>query len=141
MDLLPLSAFERLGSLWLPLPTSPAPTAREPRPEPPTIRMVGDRRMQCKDIPDDAFLNAVRRTPGVGGSLAPDAWRMRWDVQAELEKATGPIPENLFLAKARRLGRRRLLGGCTECTCRGDYHIAADCPHPSCCPKDNGGGR
>jgi hypothetical protein len=96
--------------------------------------MVGGRRMQCKDIPDEAFLDAVRRTPGCDGSLEPHAWRMRWEVQTELEKTLGPIPENLFLAKARRLGRRGLLGGCTECSCRGDYHVAADCPYPSCCP-------
>lgn len=134
MDLLPLSAFERLGALWLPRPTLPAAPAPVPKPEPPTIRMVGGRRMQCKDIPDEVFLDAVRRTPGYDGSTKPDVWRMRWNVQAELEKELGPIPENLFLAKARRLGRRGLLGGCTECTCRGDYHIAADCPHPSCCP-------
>lgn len=96
--------------------------------------------MQCKDIPDDAFLNAVRRTPGVDGTTEPHAWRMRWEVQAELEKELGPIPENLFLAKAKRLGRRGLLGGCTDCGCRGDYHIATECPWPSCCQPRNPGG-
>ncbi|MEW2302011.1 hypothetical protein AB0958_18895 [Streptomyces sp. NPDC006655] len=96
--------------------------------EPVTIRMVGERRMQCKDIPDDAFLAAVLRTPGYRGTpVEPHRWRSRQAVQAELEKVTGPIPENLFLAKARRLGRRGLLGGCTNCSCRGDYHIAAAC--------------
>ncbi|MHB9857597.1 hypothetical protein [Streptomyces sp. YIM S03343] len=129
MDPVPMSAFARTGALWLPAQTAPAA-----KPEPPaTIRLIGGRRMQCKDIPDEAFLDAVRRTPACDGSLAPDRWRMRWEVQAELEKTLGPIPENLFLAKARRLGRRKLLGGCTECTCRGDYHIAADCPWPDCC--------
>lgn len=148
MDVTPWGGFQRVGTLWLPRATTPAPMPvpwpdfpppplhpAPAKPEPPTIRMVGDRRMQCKDIPDDAFLDAVRRTPGVRGDMAPEAWRMRWEVQAELEKGLGPIPEKLFLAKARRLGRRGLLGGCTDCSCRGDYHIAAECPWDSCCPK------
>ncbi|MFD7016107.1 hypothetical protein [Streptomyces sp. NPDC059928] len=131
MNVVPFSVFERLGAFWLPRPT----TARvQPGVEPEPIRMIDGRRMQCKDILDDAFLDAVRRIPAVDGSMKPSGWRTRWNVQAELEKTLGPIPENLFLAKARRLGRRRLLGGCTECTCRGDYHIAADCPYPTCCP-------
>lgn len=131
MDVVPFFAFERIGALWLPRPAA-LPT--QPAPEPDSIRMIDGRPMQCKDIPDDAFLDAVRRIPAVDGSMKPSGWRTRWAVQAELETALGPIPEKLFLAKARRLGRRRLLGGCTECTCRGDYHIAADCPYPSCCP-------
>ncbi|WP_044472383.1 hypothetical protein [Streptomyces turgidiscabies] len=139
MDLVPMSVFERTGALWLP----PLAEVR-PEPElPATIRIVGDRRMQCKDIPDEAFLGAVRRTLGWASgkrSTAGEAWRMRWDVQAELEKETGPLPLNLFLAKARRLGRRRLLGGCTDCLCRGDYHIAVDCPWPTCCPPRNPSG-
>ncbi len=105
-------------------------------PEPVTIRLIDGRRMQCKDIPDDAFLDAVRRTPGYDGSTQPAVWRPRWKVQAELEKRLGPIPENLFLAKARRLGRRGLLGGCTDCSCRGDYHIAADCHAYGCCTME-----
>jgi hypothetical protein len=139
MDLVPTSAFERLGVLWLPRAV-PAPQSGIPRPapEPPpaTIRMVGGRRMQCKDIPDETFLDAVRRTPGtpVGN------WRMRWKVQAELEKQTGPIPENLFLAKVRRLFARGLLGGC-DCGCRGDYHLSEECNDPEhCCPPRNPSG-
>jgi hypothetical protein len=128
MDLVPLSDFARLGALWLPpwavRPADPA--------SPATIRMVDGRRMQCKDIPDEVFLDAVRRTAGVGGSFAPEAWRMRWHVEAELEKETGPIPERLLLAKAKKLTLRGLLGGC-YCGCRGDYHIATECPYESCC--------
>lgn len=87
--------------------------------------------MQCKDIPDDVFLDAVRLTPGTSASN----WRMRWDVQEHLEAALGPIPENLFLAKARRLCHRGLLGGC-PCGCRGDYHLPEDCNAMNCCePK------
>lgn len=98
------------------------------QPAPVTIRMVGDRRMQCKDIPDETFLDAVRATPsGYSGD-----WRNRHKVQATLEQAIGPVPENLFLAKARRLGERGLLGGCTRCSCLGDYHLSEDC-RSGCC--------
>lgn len=105
-----------------------AAAAEEPAPV--TICMVGNRRMQCKDIPDETFLDAVRSTPsGYSGD-----WRNRHKVQATLERATGPLPENLFLAKARRLGQRGLLGGCTRCTCRGDYHLPEDC-QSGCCAE------
>jgi hypothetical protein len=51
---------------------------------------------------------------------------MRWNVHAELETDVGPIPERLFLAKARGLMARGLLGGCA-CGCRGDYHLPEHC--------------
>jgi hypothetical protein len=137
VDPVPMSVFWRSGALWLPRPDIPA---LEPQPEPPTIRMVDGRRMQCKDIPDDVFLDAVRRTPGYDGSTDGSVWRLRWKVQETLEVEVGLLPERLFLAKARRLGQRGLLGGCTDCLCRGDYHIAADCPWPLCCPPRNPGG-
>jgi hypothetical protein len=82
--------------------------------------MVGDRRMQCKDIPDDVFLDAVRLTEPRG------RWRMRWNVQERLESVLGPIPENLLLAKARKLQAAEKLGGCM-CGCRGDYHLPEEC--------------
>lgn len=86
--------------------------------------------MKCKDIPDATFLDAVRRTAGTPSQN----WRMRWDVQATLEAAIGPVPENLFMAKARRLSVRKLLGGC-PCGCRGDFHPADECRAPGmCCP-------
>ncbi|MFJ2717422.1 hypothetical protein [Streptomyces sp. NPDC087437] len=85
--------------------------------------------MQCKDIPDETFLDSVRKTPTTPGTT----WRMRWDVQATLETALGPIPDNLFLAKARQLHRKGKLGGC-PCGCRGDLHLPKECrPNPHCC--------
>jgi hypothetical protein len=110
------------------------------------IRIVGGRRMQCKDIPNAAFLDAVRHAPGV--SSRPDSWRNRCSVQRELETVVGWLPERLFLAKARGLIRRRLLQGC-PCGCRGDYElpewrtgvrpalpgevpVTVPCPGPSC---------
>jgi hypothetical protein len=96
----------------------------------PDIRMIGDRKMQCKDIPDDLFFGAILVTPGVGGSLEPTNWRMRWDVRETLEEAIGPIPEKLFLAKAAKLIKAKKIGGC-ECGCRGDYHMP--CQYESCC--------
>jgi len=79
--------------------------------------------MQAKDIPDAIFLDAVRQTPGVDGTTRDVAWRLRWRVHDTLDRLLGwPVPENLLLAKARKLMRRGLLGGC-DCGCRGDYHI------------------
>lgn len=89
--------------------------------ERPTIRLLVDgRRMQCKDIPDAAVLDAVR-IPG-----DPGRWRMSWDVQQALEMVVGPLPDNLFRAKIRSLFARKILGGCA-CGCRGDFHLVTDC--------------
>lgn len=93
--------------------------------DPPTLRYIGGRLMQCKDIPDAAVCDAIRNTPGTGAP-APAPWRMRWEVQAALEEVTGPIPEKLFLAKIRRLFAKGLVGGC-DCGCRGDYHLTEEC--------------
>ncbi|MEU5181099.1 hypothetical protein AB0G49_13715 [Streptomyces longwoodensis] len=92
---------------------------------PPTIRLIGGRRMQCKDIPDAAVCDAIRRAPH-HNEPAGAPWRMRWDVQAELESRIGPVPERLFLAKMRRLFAKHLVGGC-DCGCRGDYHLTEEC--------------
>lgn len=80
-------------------------------------------RMACKDIPDAVFLAAVRETPPVDD---PAAWRTRWAVAVTLAAKLGisEIPERLLLAKADKLIRRKLLGGCA-CGCRGDFHILA----------------
>jgi hypothetical protein len=88
----------------------------------PTIRMIGDRKMQCKDIPDEEFLLAVKFTPTPDGRYDLHLWRMRWDVQATLEAVRGPIPTKLFLAKASKLIVADKLHGC-DCGCRGDYHF------------------
>lgn len=98
-----------------------------------TIRYVDGRRMQCKDLPDMVFLDALRDTPGVGGR--PSAWRMRWDVHDTLEEHVGPVPLNLLLAKARKLEAAGKLGGCT-CGCRGDWHPADECNDPFCCGRE-----
>jgi hypothetical protein len=84
--------------------------------------------VQCKDIPDDVFVAAVRNAP----ALSSARWRMRWDVAAELESAIGHVPDNLFMAKARRLIARGLIGGC-PCGCRGDWHPADECTYPERC--------
>ncbi len=92
---------------------------------PPQIRMFGDRRMQCKDIPDHVFLGAMLRTLAVDGTLKPTSWRMRWHVHAELEQTIGFVPENLMLAKARKLMAAGKMHGC-PCGCRGDYHLPCE---------------
>ncbi|MBV1940841.1 hypothetical protein KUF83_30365 [Streptomyces sp. BV286] len=91
----------------------------------PTIRLINGRRMQCKDIPDEAMCDAVRRVPPPSRPGAAP-WRMAWDVQAALEAEIGPVPDKLFLAKIRKLFAKRLLGGC-DCGCRGDYHLTEEC--------------
>jgi hypothetical protein len=97
------------------------------------IRLIDGRPMQCKDIPDATFLDAVRRVPGTSSM----GWRMSWDVHDELESAVGPVPGNLFLAKARRLIARGLMGGC-PCGCRGDFHPADECGYPERCCRQTG---
>lgn len=105
------------------------PDLRDQQMRPAGIRLIGARRMQCKDISDEAFLDAVRHTPGISTAN----WRMRWNVHAELEAAVGPIPENLFLAKARKLIAAGKMGGC-PCGCRGDWHLPDECSGgPTCC--------
>lgn len=89
---------------------------------------------KCSDIPDLEFLRAIdeclRRIPH------PADWAMRWNVRAVLAghpKAVGTpdasqdwpgVPENLVLAKARKLIRRGLMSGCA-CGCRGDFEVTA----------------
>ncbi|AKZ59224.1 hypothetical protein SAM23877_6179 [Streptomyces ambofaciens ATCC 23877] len=87
--------------------------------------------MQCKDIPDATFLDAVRTAP----ASSAIGWRNRWDVHEALEAVMGhEIPSNLLMAKARRLESRGLLGGCT-CGCRGDWHPSDECGDRTyCCP-------
>lgn len=86
--------------------------------------------MQAKDIPDDVFLGAVLDTPYSG----PGPWRFRDDVKKTLERMLGHrVPEKLFLAKARKLGQQQKLEGCTDCTCRGDYHLPFECYLARCC--------
>lgn len=85
------------------------------------IRLIGGRRMQCKDIPADAFLDAVR------SSCAETGTANRADVAAHLENYIGPVPWNLFLAKARQLIRAGKLDGCA-CGCAGDFRVRAQDP-------------
>ena len=92
------------------------------------IRLIDGRRMQCKDIPDAVFLEAVRHTPG----LAASNWRMIWNVHDALEAQVGLVPWNLLLAKARKLIDAGKLGGC-PCGCRGDWHLPEECNGYNCC--------
>ena len=92
------------------------------------IRLIDGRRMQCKDIPDAVFLDAVRRTPGTSAMN----WRMIWNVRDALEAQVGPVPWNLLLAKARKLIAAGEMGGC-DCGCRGDWHLPDECNGCNCC--------
>lgn len=88
--------------------------------------------MKCADIDDDVFLAAVAATTPMHPGLS--VWRFRGDVKTTLDEMLGhPIPERLFLAKARKLGLKGKLSGCTDCTCRGDYHLPEECRARRCC--------
>ena len=73
--------------------------------------------MQCKDIPDELFLEAVRAC-----ALTQSGWAMRWDVGAALDVIMGPVPEKLVMAKAKKLIKAGKMDGCT-CGCRGDFQL------------------
>ncbi|MFF1684483.1 MULTISPECIES: hypothetical protein [unclassified Streptomyces] len=79
--------------------------------------------MQCKDIPDEMFRDAIRKAP----HAVAISWRMAWAVHEELEELLGrEVPVNLFFAKARKLVDAGKIGGCA-CGCRGDFHLPEDC--------------
>ncbi|MFD7995539.1 hypothetical protein [Streptomyces mexicanus] len=82
-----------------------------------SIRYINGRPMQCKDIPDLMFLEAVREATETSTANV-------WKVQELLENVMGPIPWNLLLAKARRLIAAGKLTGCA-CGCRGDFAVPA----------------
>lgn len=73
--------------------------------------------MQCKDIPDALFLEAIRVS-----ARTVSGWAMRWDVHTALEAVMGPVPEKVVLAKAKKLIRSGKMDGCT-CGCRGDFQL------------------
>jgi len=81
--------------------------------------------MKCKDIPDQALLDAVDETdPMHGDPDDPSAWRNTSAVISTLSRKMGvEVPERLFLAKARKLIDRKVLFGCA-CGCRGDFHTS-----------------
>ena len=87
-----------------------------------SIRLMNGRRMQCKDIPDEKFLDAVRST--ARGAYPPTT--TGYAVRDVLEQYLGHIPFNLLQAKARRLIQRGLIDGC-GCGCRGDFSIPDEC--------------
>lgn len=69
--------------------------------------------MQAKDIPDEAFLAAVRVVNEV---------ERRWALYGDLMSTFPGIPYKVLRAKADRLIRRGLLDGCA-CGCRGDFRL------------------
>jgi hypothetical protein len=72
-------------------------------------------RLQCKDIPDENFLNAIRKVrEGING------WASMWRVSEALG-----IDDKLCCAKARSLIKRGLADGC-PCGCRGDFIVVGE---------------
>lgn len=94
--------------------------------------------MQCKDIPDEVFLAAVRTASRLTGG----GWVMLWDLgcvlagnpehldslRAHDDHPLGEcFPWRLTRAKADKLIKRGLLEGCS-CGCRGDFYIPGEWP-------------
>lgn len=92
--------------------------------------------MQCKDIANEVFLDAVRTASRLSGG----GWAMSWDVGCVLaghpehiaqtgshaDYALGEcFPWRLVRAKARKLIDNGLLDGC-PCGCRGDFEIPGE---------------
>jgi len=92
--------------------------------------------LQCKDIGDEEFLDAVRTAARLGG-IGP---AMSWDVGCVLAGHPEHIgqslahvsypgkecfPWRLVRAKAKKLIDRGRLDGC-PCGCRGDYRVVED---------------
>lgn len=71
--------------------------------------------VQAKDISTERFTEAIRSTSRWGRGLAP--WANRWDVARYLG-----MPEKVVLAKARKLIKAGVIGGC-GCGCRGDFEV------------------
>lgn len=74
-------------------------------------------RLQCKDIPDEVFLEAVVAARQEWGNA------VRSGVEAALAELMGfEVPEHVVRAKALRLIQAGRLSGCA-CGCRGDWEI------------------
>lgn len=73
-------------------------------------------RLQCKDIPDAPILKFLDRLNG--------QWAGWWKYSKHDVRTAMPrdLPDNLVLAKMRRLIERGLVDGCA-CGCRGDFVI------------------
>lgn len=89
--------------------------------------------MKCADIPDGRVLYAIAEAARIRSQRTAS----RWDVtavlagHAELVGVTVErfwnMPENLVLAKLRKLVRRGLVDGCA-CGCRGDFIVLTPDP-------------
>ena len=98
--------------------------------------------MQCKDISDDEFLEAVDtarhlRGPNPYTDKIPYSTTI-WDIQSVLSgypedvgtnswsrDNSGYLPFNLIRAKARKLVKKGKLDGCV-CGCRGDFSVITE---------------
>lgn len=109
---------------------------------------VGRAAVKAADIPDEAFLNAIRtvhrdrwgsrgvtRETPLGTDNMYWIGASRWDIAAVLDghpewcgqpEATDghsvQIPAKVVMAKAKSLERRGLVEGCC-CGCRGDFQV------------------
>ncbi|WP_432091035.1 hypothetical protein [Streptomyces sp. NRRL F-5630] len=80
-----------------------------------SIRYVGERLMQCKDLPDALLLDVIQDA---------ERYATLRDVHDGLADRIGPVPWNLVLAKLRGLIARGLVDGCA-CGCAGGFTVVA----------------
>lgn len=86
--------------------------------------------MQCKDIPDDEFLDAVRVAAALRGRTSAMIWDVRHVLSGFPELVSDQympagddhLPYKLVLAKARKLIFKQKMDGC-YCGCRGDFEV------------------
>lgn len=77
--------------------------------------------MQAKDIPDNVFLLVVAtcQLANCEKYNYTGAWATLWDIAGMRPE----WPEKVLLAKANKLIRRKLMGGCPCGWCRGDFTL------------------
>lgn len=85
-------------------------------------------RMQCKDIPNEAVLQAIANTPIDIGHC----WRNWNEVLPQFQALMPEVPGALFYAKVDRMAMAGFLHACVhrpygDAQCRGDVHLVEEC--------------
>ena len=102
--------------------------------------------MQCKDIPDDEFLDAVDTANKLRNRKSASVWDVQSVLSGYPEHVSedividsaypGYLPIKLIRAKARKLIRKYKMNGCM-CGCAGWYEILGDSPAERLIRRDN----
>jgi len=84
-------------------------------------------RMQCKDVPNEAVLQAIINTAASG-----HCWRSWDEVLWHFDALMPGVPQALLLAKVDRMAKAGLVHACVhrpygDGQCRGDVHLPEEC--------------